>query len=133
MIPSKVFFIEVYDKFKNYVIAVMYRPPHQSVQNFIDNIQTPLNIISNERKESIILGDFNVDIMKLDVNSQVNDFINNFTSYSYLPQIYKPTRITSHSATILDNIFYNYPDKVVHSGIILTDVSDHLTKFHKIE
>ena len=122
-------FIEVYNKMKNYIIAVIYRPPQQSVQSFIDTIQSPLSVISTERKESILLGDFNVDLMKFNITPHVNDFIDNFNSYSYLPQIFKPTRITSHSASILDNIFYNYPEKVQHNGIILTDVSDHLTPF----
>ena len=122
-------FIEVFNTLKNYIVGVIYKPPQQTVKSFIDNIQFPLNTISNERKESIIMGDFNVDLMKINTVQYVNDFIDNFTSYSYLPQIFKPTRITTNSATILDNIFYNYSEKVEKSGVILTDVSDHLTPF----
>ena len=76
------------------------------------------------------MGDFNVDLTNIDsTTSQASDFVNTFVSYSYNPHINRPTRITNHSATILDNIFYNYSEKVLESGIVTTDISDHLTPF----
>lgn len=39
-----------------------------------------------------------------------------------------PTRVTTHSATIIDNIFTNVHGKLI-SGIFMTDVSDHLPAF----
>jgi len=46
-------------------------------------------------------------------------------SYSLMPTIYKPTRITKTSATLIDNILTNN-ENILHSAILLTDVSDHL-------
>lgn len=43
--------------------------------------------------------------------------------------ISKPTRITLKSATVTDNIFTNAVDGKVVSGILITDVSDHLPVF----
>ncbi len=51
------------------------------------------------------MGDFNIDLLK----SESCDFANKFTEQlftsSFYPLITKPTRITSHTATLIDNIF----------------------------
>ena len=38
----------------------------------------------------------------------------------------KPTRITAYSSTLIDNIFTNDLDYKHKSGIVITDISDHL-------
>ena len=44
----------------------------------------------------------------------------------FIPLINKPTRITAHSAALIDNIFTNnFSDKVL-SSILINDISDHL-------
>ena len=50
-------------------------------------------------------------------------------SFGYLPIISKPTRITDHSATLIDHIYTNVPQKVVKSGICLAGITDHLPIF----
>ena len=54
-----------------------------------------------------------------------------FTS-SFFPLITKATRITSHTATLIDNIFTNNIEELNDSinGIIFSDISDHLTIVH---
>ena len=44
----------------------------------------------------------------------------------------RPTRITPHSATIIDNIFTNNHEALIKSyqGILVTDLSDHFPVFH---
>ena len=49
-------------------------------------------------------------------------------SFSLYPSITKPTRITSKTATLIDNIFTNSYSKQT-AGLILTDISDHLPIF----
>ena len=50
------------------------------------------------------------------------------SSYSLYPSVTKPTRITSTSATLIDNIFTN-SNSFQTSGIIISDVSYHLPVF----
>ena len=50
-------------------------------------------------------------------------------SYGFLPQILQPTRIQGDSATIVDNIFTNTCNSEIHSGNIITELSDHFTQF----
>lgn len=45
------------------------------------------------------------------------------------PLITKPTRITAHSATLLDNIFTNILENSIDSGLLLNDTCDHLPVF----
>lgn len=53
------------------------------------------------------MGDFNLNLLNYDSNSDTNDFVNTLGSYYFHPHILKPTRITEHSATLIDNIFFN--------------------------
>ena len=43
--------------------------------------------------------------------------------------ITKPTRITAHSATLIDNIFTNNTTVSSKNGLIASDISDHLPIF----
>ena len=51
------------------------------------------------------------------------------TSNSLYPLISKPTRITSSTATLIDNTFTNNLELNMNSGILYTDLSDRLLVF----
>ena len=53
-------------------------------------------------------------------------------SYSFLPRIIKPTRITPRTNTLIENIFVNGFQSNIIAGNITTDISDHLTQFISI-
>ena len=48
----------------------------------------------------------------------------------YSPTIFRPTRITSYTATLIDNCFTNNYEHSADSGILISDISDHLPIFH---
>ena len=75
------------------------------------------------------MGDFNNKALKCD--SETEDFVNTLGSYSFHPQLLKPTRITNHSSTLIDNIFFNYLEHhVVSCGNIGgSGITDHLAIF----
>ena len=54
-------------------------------------------------------------------------------SYSLLPYILHPTRVTDYSSTIIDNIFSNITDCESKGGNILCDISDHFPQFIVLE
>lgn len=67
-------------------------------------------------------------LRKVDITSDVL----NYTFWSsFYPLISRPTRITSRSATAIDNIFVNSLEDKVSSGLLFTDLSDHLPIFQK--
>lgn len=56
-------------------------------------------------RKLFICGDWNIDLLKHEVNSDTNCFIDNCFSSGIYPLIIKPTRVTETSATLIDNIF----------------------------
>jgi hypothetical protein len=50
-------------------------------------------------------------------------------SHFFHPHILQPTRITDHSATLIDNIFFNSVTHHMISGNIIYDLTDHLPNF----
>ena len=71
------------------------------------------------------MGDFNIDLLKADTHRPTHGYLELIYSNSMLPTIYKPTRITETSATIIDNILINN-EYIIQSTILVTDISDHL-------
>ena len=73
-------------------------------------------------------GDFNINLLHVDTYNNVSNFIDIIYSQSLFPSIHKPTRITSKTATLIDNIFVSCSD-INTSGLLITDISDHLPIF----
>ena len=109
---------------KNIVIGVIYRPPNSNTNEFLTYLSNLINNPLFVNKDSYIMGDFNLDLLKHANNHSSQEFLETFLSASFLPLISKPTRVVKISATLIDNIFCNtlpLPD----SSIILSDITDH--------
>ena len=65
-----------------------------------------LENISKKQKSIFLLGDFNVNLLNYNEHNQtIIGFLDSFVSNSFMPLILQPTRITSHSNTLIENIF----------------------------
>ena len=73
-------------------------------RNYLNNL---LEKVSKEQKSAFLLGDFNINLLNYNVHSPTNEFLDSLASNSFLPYILQPTRTTSHSKTLIDNIFTN--------------------------
>ena len=51
------------------------------------------------------MGDFNIDLLKVNIHTKTNEFVNDVISQGFLPKITRHTRITPHSATLIDHIY----------------------------
>ena len=67
--------------------------------------------------------------MNYNEHNQTNEFLDSSASNSCIPLILQPTRITSHSNTVIDNIFSNAIDPDIISGNLTATISDHLPQF----
>ena len=78
------------------------------------------------------MGDFNIDLLKSESCDFAGKFFEQLITSSFMPLIPKPTRITQHTATLIDNIFTNDIEALESSsnGIIFSDTSDHLPIAH---
>ena len=93
------------------------------------HINTVIEMIHHENKYCVILGDFNLDLLKFESHPDTNDFLNTLISSYFQPQILQPTRITDHSATLIGNIFFNSLEYFTISGNLLYDLTDHFPNF----
>ena len=62
-------------------------------------------------------------------NNKVTDYLNELYSAGCYSVINKPTRITDTSATTLDHIYSNSLHKISVSGVLISDILDHLPTF----
>lgn len=108
---------------------MIYRPPEKNVREFCEELDRLLMTISVNNKLCVLLGDWNLDVMKHDRHSSTAEFLVIMYSKMFFPLITHPTRITSHTATLLDNTFINSLDTFCASGVLFSDVSDHLPVF----
>ena len=90
-------------------------------------------IISKEGKIGYIMGDFNINLLNYEKHKPTGSFLKAMYNYShsFVPLITKPTRITTHTATLIDNIFTNNTSTINqhYPGISYNDISDHLPVF----
>ena len=92
--------------------------------SFTDHMTSILQKTQKENNTLFIMGDFNIYLLNYRSHSETNDFINLMVSHYLLPHSLHPTRVTDHSATIIDNIFTNNAESDTISGNILSQISD---------
>ena len=95
-------------KSKNIVICCAYRHPDTDNTKFIEYLEaTSFKVDKN--KIICVIGDFNINLPNYESHSasETNVFINSMVSHYPLTHILQPTRVTDHSATIIDNTFTN--------------------------
>ena len=111
-------------KMENRIVVSIYLPPKSVLQSATDMVR---KLLSKYKKQVIYLaGDLNVDLMHS--NQCTDTVLNLLEDLTLCPTTAFPTRITSHSATLIDGIFTNSVESHT-SGIFTTDVSDHLMPF----
>ena len=90
-------------------------------------------MLNNEGCEVYITGDINIEFFRYNTNKQTSEYLDMPLPLGHLPIITKLTRITEHSATLIDHIYTNVPRKLVKSGICLVGINDHLPIFCTVD
>ena len=86
-------------------------------------------LLRDKNKGIVLIGDFNVDLLKYEDDTNSADLLDIIYSTSLIPQITSPTRITPRSKTLIDNIFSTDANAETFSGNIVTTIPDHLAQF----
>ena len=111
-------------------MGVIYRHPSMDLTDFKCNyLNQLLENISKEQKSIFLIGGFNVNLLNYNKHNQTDEFLDSLASNSFIPLILQPTRITSHSNTLIDNTFSNVIDPDTISGNLTATISDHLPQF----
>ena len=113
------------------VIFGIYRLHTDTIENFNSKLQDMLQDVAVSKKQIILTGDINIDLLSRD-NYHVNNFVNSMNSIHLLPVITKPTRFAPDNTgknSCLDHIWVNNLSNYV-SGIIYIDMTDHCPSFY---
>ena len=114
---------------KKIIVGSLYRSPNTKETELINHVQnTIVKCMSAKQDIDIILGmDHNLDLLKINNHKGTRLFYDKMVELELVPSITRPTRITNHSATLIDNIFVRGSlQKDFDSSIIISDISDHL-------
>ena len=109
-----------------------YRPPSGDIDTFIYTITKIFHTLKVYDCYLYMGGDFNLNLLEKSKNPKVDQYFNLLVSHGLIPLISKPTRCTSQSSTLIDNIFMNNLRYSHNSYIIIDDISDHFPLFTTI-
>ena len=125
-------FVEIRSKNgKQIIVGSMYKSPNVSIDQYSNNLSTIVNkikLVTGRHTPEIIIGmDHNINLLNSTTHLPTHNFMETLSNLNLYPTITRPTRITHHSATLIDNIFIS---KLLHrnfeSSILIEDISDHL-------
>ena len=112
----------------NIVVGNIYRPPGNDILSFQNALEGITTKINRENKLCYLMGDFNINLLHYDQHQATGNFLDNLVSDSFESLIDMPTRVSDHSATLIDLSFTNSTHELC-PGILLTDMSDHFSVF----
>jgi len=114
------------------MIRCVYEHPSANSEEFTLKFEELLKEMNFNRYDAYILGDMNIDLLKHHTHHQTGRYLDMLYSHDLLPVITKPTRITNHTAALIDHIYTNTVKSLV-SGILTVDISDHLPVFCMVD
>lgn len=116
-------------KSKNRIISLVYRPPSGNVVTFFtwEFFEPFLDYVSMNNLKLVCGGDLNIDVLKQSNSSfQLNLCLQ---SAGFVNTITTPTRITSHTSSLLDLLIVDISTTVCNTGTLVSDISDHCPIF----
>ena len=117
---------------KHIMIGCIYKHPPANVEEFTLTFDEFLNKLNPSKYDMYIMGDMNIDLLKYHSHQQTERYLDMIYSLDLLPVITKPTRITNHTATLIEHIYTNNVNRLT-SGIVTVDISDHLSVFCMVD
>ena len=105
------------------LLCVVYRSPSYDTGVF-NCIANMLELADKEKKEVILKGDLNVNL--LGVGSLVSALLLIIEEFCLTQIISEPTRVTPTNESLIDVLFTTHPDLFVSSGTFPFSNSDHL-------
>ena len=106
-----------------FTLITIYRPPHNSIPQFIDELDT---IMSSSTYQTTILGDLNIPISPSSTYS--NRLTNTINSYNFTQNVLEPTHT---SGNILDLILsHTSPNPIVNTSVQNLVTDHHIVIFN---
>ena len=120
-------FINVKSQSQTWLVASVYRPPDNYA--FYDKFNDMLEKIWSSRKNIIIMGDLNSDLLYRGRTTEESylgrRLQRTLSTYGLKCVIKEPTRISENAQTLIDLIIVSNPDKVTNTGVSHLGILDH--------
>ena len=109
------------------ILGNVYRPPRDLIVNYTAFTNEFENHLQSLNGNTLIGGDFNIDLLKVNNKSAIHDYLNCILACGFIPSITLPTRLTSNTGTLIDNILCKMSNDIsqITSGILTMKISDH--------
>ena len=95
------------------LLCNLYNPPSTNVE-FLEELGYMLEVAVGEKKEIIIMGDFNCDVNS--PSSMTNQLLSIMSEYQLTQTITESTRVTANSRTLIDHCYVTSSMASVPSG-----------------
>ena len=110
---------------KSFLVGNIYRPPYSKVE-YNDRFEDFMDIVINEDKEFVLLGDLNKNLLNEEIDRDWGNFI---MSLGLTQLVSEPTRVTKDSTTLIDHIYTNNEENIQHVSVKKNCLSDHFAVF----
>ena len=110
---------------KSFLVGVIYRPPDSSKFlpiNFNKLFSEHLSRVISESKETVILGDVNVNYLNKNANKDFKSILNLFGMKQIITT---PTRITNNTSTLIDIVATTHCQHIKTFCTIPSGIADH--------
>ena len=122
---------------KSYIISNIYRSPNpppvtsanEHLDNFLDSLDTHLNLISEVNCQSYIFLDSNINLLRVQNSTLCTNYLDTVITHGFLQIISKATRIQQNRPSLIDHILTNSNLTSYTAGTIIDDLSDHFMNF----
>nr|XP_053634311.1 uncharacterized protein LOC128689840 [Cherax quadricarinatus] len=115
------------DQQKTLTFINIYRVPQSNIYHFSEKLGNMITDAHMNKDHLLLTGDFNINILH-DQYPQVTEFTNTMSNCLLIPAIFKPTRITETSISLIDHIWINTISPL-KSGIVTDNTTDHYPTF----
>ena len=92
---------------------MVYRPP-DSLLEWYNLFESMVNTVSMSKLPNIVLGDFNVDMLSVNMSHSLSEMM---TCFGLSQVINEPTRISGDTATKIDHIYVSDVEMVSETAV----------------
>lgn len=110
---------------RTFALGIVYRPPSQSVVDFLEQFENCINYIAPKFDELICMGDFNINALEDNCSAYIR-LRNVLESYGLIQLVNEPTRYAPNKASAIDLVICS--DNIIVNYISVEDastVADH--------
>jgi hypothetical protein len=121
--------IEIINRDKENIICGIILRQHNDPSRFMNHFAETVEIFSLTGKSLSVMGDFIVDLLKSDSCNHHKMFFFHAKAIPFCHQLINQPEYIMIRQRLSKNILINTLDQQIHSGNIISDVSDHFSQF----